>query len=53
MKKREYKIIYLDGYRGETVEELYSTIEVIIMLVIFRFMKGFRVLKICEVDFLY
>ncbi len=53
MVRREYKIIYFDSSRGETIEELYSTIEIIIMLIVFKFMKGFKVYKICEVDFLY
>ena len=53
MVRREYKIIYFDSSRGETIEELYNTIEIIIMLIVFKFMKGFKVYKICEVDFLY
>lgn len=49
MRKNNYKIIYLSN--GEQIEEFYSTIEVIIVLIIANLKKDFYVKSIERLEF--
>ena len=49
LKKEEYLITYLSN--GEKIEELYSTIEVILMLIYAKMLKKVRVIRIKRSEF--
>ena len=49
MKKNNYKVIYSSN--GERIEEFYSTIEVIIVLIIANLKKDFYVTSIERLEF--